>query len=217
MPKRVKGEWVPSLPYTHRAFRPYAIALGELALAWNDLHVSLSLLFSTLLGAGNIGPSQAVWQNIASDRMQRNVLSALASELFDRYETSGTRSKDRRREEIKWLCDRATDLEDFRNDALHSPLWGLSKPEGPYIAPVTGLGHIRASKLLGTNLLIEFRLCRDAITSLRNYAMEVDQCLTKGGTWPKRPRLPSLRATKQSLLIQTRTAKGQPPPRPSRA
>jgi len=26
------------LPHTHPAFRPYVVALGELALAWNELH-----------------------------------------------------------------------------------------------------------------------------------------------------------------------------------
>lgn len=213
MAKRVQGEWVPSLPYTHRAFKPYAVALGELALAWNDLHVSLSILFCTLLGGGNIGPFQAIWQNITSDRMQRNVLSALASERLDSETPFTSGKKDKRYEDIKWLCDEITKIEDFRNDALHTPLWGLSKLEGPYIAPVTGLGHIRANKLLGTDLLTEFGLCRDAITNLRNYAMEIDQCLTKGGTWPKRPKLPTLRATKKNPLAVIRATRRRPPPR----
>jgi hypothetical protein len=38
MAKRVKGEWVASVPYTHKAFHPYSMAFGEIALAWNELH-----------------------------------------------------------------------------------------------------------------------------------------------------------------------------------
>jgi hypothetical protein len=42
--KRPSGEWAPSLPYTHPAFRPYVAALGQLTLAWNDLHLALQML-----------------------------------------------------------------------------------------------------------------------------------------------------------------------------
>ncbi len=187
--KRVHGEWAHSLPFTDKAFRPYALALGEIALAWNDLHVSLSFVFSTILGVGNfnnVGLSQAIWQQITSDRMQRNVLVAVAEEA-----TLAFASREQF-EDIRWLCDQATRLEDFRNDALHSPLWGVGKKERPYIAPVTGLGHLRATKLYGKDLLAGYRRCRDAITALRNYAMQIDECLQRrhSGNWPKRPKLP---------------------------
>ena len=178
---------MPSLPFTDGAFRPYALALGEIALAWNDLHVSLSFVFCGILSVGNFnfGPFQAVWQQITNDRMQRNALVAVAKEatlaLGSREQFEG----------IKWLCDQATALEDIRNDALHSPLWGVGKRERPYIAPVTGLGHPRATKLHGKDLLAEYRRCRDAITTLRNYAMQIDECLQRRhGGWPKRPKMP---------------------------
>ena len=181
--KRVHGEWAPSLAFTDKAFRPYALALGEIALAWNDLHVSLSFVFCSILAVGNFnfGPFQAIWQTITNDRMQRNVLVAVAKE-------AGLALSSREQfEDIKWLCDQATKLEDFRNDALHSPLWGTSTR----IAPVTGLGHPRATKLYGKDLLAEFRLCRESITTLRNYAMQIDECLQRRrGGWPKRPQMP---------------------------
>src|SRR5271165_2391266 len=76
--KRVHGEWAPSLPFTDRAFRPYALALGEIALAWNDLHVSLSFVFCGILSVGNFnfGPFQAVWQQITNDRGTRRLCRA---------------------------------------------------------------------------------------------------------------------------------------------
>jgi len=197
MARRIHGEWAPSLPYTDKAFRPYASALGEIALAWNDLHVALSLVFSSLLSIGNfnmgnIGTSQAIWQNITSDRMQRNVLVAVAAQS-DLALTSQEQYED-----IKWLCNQATSWEDFRNDALHSPLWGVPNEAGTIIGPVIGLGHIRANKLRNKNLLIEYRLCRDSVSELRNYAMRIDECLSKRQTiaWPKRPKMPKRKAPK---------------------
>jgi hypothetical protein len=171
--KRFHGEQDPSLPFTAKAFRPYALALGEIALAWNDLHVSLSFVFCDLLNVGSVGfaPFQAVWQNIINDRMQRSVLVGVAKE------SEIALSSREQFEDIKWLCDQATSLEEFRNNALHSPLLGVGTPEGPYIAPLTGLGHPRATKLYGKDLLAEYRFCRDSITTLRNYATQIDQCL----------------------------------------
>lgn len=222
MAKRARGEWAPSISYTNRAFRPYTIAIGELTLAWNDLHVSLSLLFCSLLGGGNVGPPMAIWHNISNDRMQRNMLSALAGEVLNDVTPfisgrNGRRYNDKRYEEIKWLCGEANNIEDFRNNALHSPLWGSNRVDGPYIAPLTSLGHIRANKLPGKDLLLEFRTYRDKITALRNYAAEIDQFLSKRGTWPKRPRWPPAPPTKgKSLPRQTRATRPQPPPQSSR-
>jgi hypothetical protein len=199
MAKRVHGEWAPSLPYTHKDFRPYASALGELALAWNDLHVALSFVFSSLLSIGNfamgnIGMSQAIWQNITSDRMQRNVLAAVAAES-DLALTS-----QKQRDDIKWLCDQATNWEEVRNNALHSPLWGVASAGVNTIGPVIGLGHIRANKLKGKDLLAEYRLCRDSVTVLRNFAMQIDDCLSKrqNGAWPNRPKMPKREVVSKS-------------------
>ena len=61
MGKRPRGEWAEGLPYTNKAFRPYVIALGQFNLAWNDLHVSLSLLFCTLMGGGFVNKFLAIW------------------------------------------------------------------------------------------------------------------------------------------------------------
>jgi hypothetical protein len=55
MAKRAQGVWAPSLPFTHKAFRPYVIALGQLALTWNDLHVTLAMLFCHVMGVPSLG------------------------------------------------------------------------------------------------------------------------------------------------------------------
>jgi len=185
--KRVHGEWAPSLPFTDKAFRPYAWPSERLPSRGTICTSRCRSCFESILSVGNfnMGPFQAIWQKITNDRMQRNVLVAVAKEATLAL-ASGAQFED-----IKWLCDQATNLEDFRNDALHSPLWGIGTQAGPDIAPVTGLGHPRATKLYGKDLLAEFRLCRDSITTLRNYAMQIDECLQRRhGVWPKRPKMP---------------------------
>ena len=49
MAERFQGEWAPSIKITDEAFEPLALALGQLTLAWNDLHLSLGLLFCIVM------------------------------------------------------------------------------------------------------------------------------------------------------------------------
>jgi hypothetical protein len=124
---------------------------------------------------------------LKSDRSQREILLAAAKSTF----VNGSGSQ-KRAEEIEWICKRADALEDSRNDALHSPLWAT--PRGPstsIVSPVVGLGHVRANKLLGKNLLTEFQWCRECSTLLRDYATELDFAVCRGRALPDRPKLPS--------------------------
>ena len=55
MAKRVRQHrgWSPrDVDYRTADFEPYALAIGRLALAWNNLHERLAAVFWTLLGAG---------------------------------------------------------------------------------------------------------------------------------------------------------------------
>jgi hypothetical protein len=186
MRKRPTGEWAPSVPVTHPAFRPYALALGQLALAWNDLHLSLEMLFCTVTGGGFVNPVLAIWNALKSDRSQREILLAAAKATL----INGGSQK--LAEEIEWICKRADALEDGRNDALHSPLWGAPRgPGAPVVSPAVGLGHVRANKLLGKNLLAEFRWCRESSILLRDYATKLDFAVCQGAPLPARPKLPA--------------------------
>jgi hypothetical protein len=188
MPKsrRPSGAWAPSISHTHRAFLPFATALGQLTLAWNDLHETLAMLFCSVMGGGFSNQYLAVWHSIPSDRTQRNALvAAVEAGLIEGGHPQLL-------EDVKWIRARAEELEEARNNALHSPLWG-TPPMGkapPIIRPAIGLGHIRANKLAGKDLLAEYRYCRDATTVVRNFAIEIDKVMSKGGEWPKQPKLP---------------------------
>jgi hypothetical protein len=160
MGKRVQGQWAPSVSYTHKAFRPYALALGQLTLAWNDLHQSLAMLFCSVMGGGFVSPYLSIWHALKSDRAQREILMAAMQAQFLNGGSEQLHS------EIVWICKRADVLEEERNNALHSPLWGADYRGGAplKVVPVVGLGHVRANKLLGKNLLTEFRWCRTCST-----------------------------------------------------
>jgi hypothetical protein len=94
---------------------------------------------------------------------------------------------------IKWICGQANELEELRNNALHSPLIA----HGQQVAPMSGLGHVRAAKLQSkSDLLAEFRWCRDAATRLTEYIRSIDESLTNGMPLPDRLRLPPRTATK---------------------
>jgi hypothetical protein len=186
MTKRPSGEWADSAPFTNKAFHPYSMALGQFALAWNDLHVALAALFCTVMGGGFVGPAVAIWHEIKSDRTQRDVLSGSAkAKSLNGFPKNVA-------QEIEWICKRADTIEDDRNNAVHSPLWCISEKDGKIvIKPVDGLGSARAKKLIGKDILKEFRWGRDASTILRDYAINLDFSFCRGKPLPDRPKLPN--------------------------
>jgi hypothetical protein len=89
--------------YASDEFKPYVTALGQLALAWNDLQESLAGLFMTLV---NPPPKEGdfvtytplwVWASIKSDRSQREMLKA----AINHSPTNWNRC--RMTEDLNWL------------------------------------------------------------------------------------------------------------------
>jgi hypothetical protein len=140
MGKRPSGEWAPSVSVTHPIFRPYAIALGQLALAWNDLHLALAMLFCTVMGGGFVNQFLDIWNTLKSDRSQREILLAAAKLTF----VNGGGSQ-KLAEEIEWICKRADALEDSRNDALHRrcgrPREAPVRPSFPLLSALATCGR----------------------------------------------------------------------------
>jgi hypothetical protein len=189
-----------SQQYTAAEFRPYVAALGQLTLAWNDLQESLAALFwTTMLYSPPLAGDFVnytplwVWHSIKSDRSQREMLKA----AIDHSHTAWKRPSFVN--DGKWLLDRAGELEDARNDAIHSPLFSVDKSlygmaAGPEkVAQAYWLFNPRAKKLAKRdNLLRELRYCRDAAITLSDYAREIDRALINPSRpWPKKPLQPS--------------------------
>jgi hypothetical protein len=107
--------WPPPFEETREAFETYVAAVGKVAYAWNYLHEQLGLLFAVVSGAKR-EVALAIWYSTKSDRAQREMLQAAADA------TNSERSKQlpRASDALKWLLDRANELAEARNDAVHA-------------------------------------------------------------------------------------------------
>jgi hypothetical protein len=172
-----------NLDFRSETFQPYAKALGELTLAWNDFHMALSSVFWAASKIPNKMTPQAMWNAIKSDRAQRDMLEALID-----LRVLGHNLPTNIRCEIKWVLHEARKLEDTRNDALHSPL--LSE-KGTVFAWYQ-LGHARAEKLANKDLLKVFGWFYDTVIILRQYTELLSDAIGQPNEpLPKRPSLPN--------------------------
>ncbi len=183
------------------AFDQYALAIGRLSLAWNDLNERLASLFGALMGGELAKRPIAVWNSANFDRARREMIKAAAFAASPNELSEFPNMVD----EIKWLCDRVNDFENLRNDAIHSPLLlhitskGLSsdgiaffaeKVMDERVAPNDLRDNTRASRLIGKDLLLEFAWCYESVIVLRDYAVSINNGL-KRAPWPNRPPLPA--------------------------
>jgi len=188
--------------YTEIQYRPYALAIGQANLAWNDLHLCLCSLF----GLSNGGNSHvfentlaAIWHSSGNDRTCRNMLRATVltpgMEATVRFPSLP--------ESLGWLLGRADSLEDARNDLIHSPftrydpVWLLSDDlvEPPLrVQPAKFTGHVRAKKLAkNADVLRAIRLFREETLVLRDFALHLvsSMMFPEHFPWPEIPQLPN--------------------------
>ena len=171
-----------NLDFRTETFQPYAKALGEVALAWNDFNMVLSSVFGTVLKIPNLMVGDAIWHSLKSDRAQRDILRAVIN-----LEVLGHDIPKNIRCEFKWVLDKADSLEEARNNALHSP---LLSDQGSVFA-WHQLGHQRAKKLADKDLLKEFGWLYDTAIILRQYVELLEDALRHSEPLPKRPLLPT--------------------------
>jgi hypothetical protein len=198
----------PNPKFTEHPFRPYATAIGQAALAWNDLSEEMGLLFLTLMGAArDTDPRKAtqvmrVWQITKNDRTKRGMLK----EAVETMGTPWTERYPKALEDIKWLIGQSESLEDRRNDVVHAPLQLVTdrsrvagaRDRKALISLTRVVVHdwflnYRAGKLANKELLSEIRWCRDQAVSLRDFTSTIDSTLRFGRAlpqWPRRPQPP---------------------------
>jgi hypothetical protein len=198
----------PRMRFTSPEYRPYATALGQIALAWNGLHERLAFFFCGLMGGGNVAHYYAVWYAVKNDRSQRDMLMAAA-----KADVSGLSSYfPTLIDDITWVWKKCNDVEDARNDALHSPLISLHGE----VHPNSYMGHFRAGKLAKKgDLMAELRWCRVASTVLSDYVYELDRSTTDiSRPWPDRPKWPTREDTKRKKPRRRGVPKARSPPPP---
>lgn len=184
--------------FTEEKFTPYALAMGQANLAWNDLHEHMGRLFAVVLVTvgEDRGQGLAVWQVIKVDRAKRDCLEVAVKQL------PPMEPWPRLNEDVLWLCDRVNSLEEDRNNIVHGPLL-LEVGEEAFTQKLSGAelrkkgnvsphilgGNTRASKMTGKNLLTEYRRVRDRAAALRTFAARMDDALNRPELpWPARPK-----------------------------
>jgi len=104
--------------YTAKKFRPYALAIGEATLSWNDLHVELGMLFLTVSGGGSANYFFEIWNSLRNDGAKRDILMAAA-----KVSLNPTLERDQRAfEGVKWIVQRVGELVSDRNTVAHASL-----------------------------------------------------------------------------------------------
>jgi hypothetical protein len=145
------------------------IAIGQVALAWNDLQENNGKLFSMVAGIETIGDSGmilTIWHSLDSDRAQRKLLAVAADRMFASSNITEKITK------IQNGFFAETDkLSDARNDVIHSPLMSLTNAEDKTNIDIRvgSLIHPRAKKLSKKDILPEMRRCRDRAILLHSF------------------------------------------------
>jgi hypothetical protein len=208
----MSASWRRRSRFQSKKFRPYALAIGQMNLAWNDLHEEIGLLFQKMMldsptHVSAPGRLRMAWGIISSDRQKRLLVEKLADWM----------SQERREqlpalaEDLKFLTKRAQSLEDKRNDVIHAPIdvqrnalvsMGLSggRYGEIYAAALNTRGRSLAGPTRRTDhqLLAVIRLYRDYATALAEYAKAIRYAWIareagRRRAWPRRPPVPQLR------------------------
>jgi hypothetical protein len=212
--------------YASRAYAPYALAIGQAALAFNHFHDVLGVAFFGINQSPVSGLSQciAIWQAAQLDRPKRQLFRAALLHL----EPISEKRRPLLRSEFEWLLNQADELEDVRNNAVHAPLMQYERelewPDDTSRIPGTVYPNIhlqnpRAKRLAKKDLLSEYRWCRDVAQVLALYSYDLVRAYAhKEIVWPNRPRLPTrkMRSGRRDQRRQSAAKRRSPRPRSSR-
>jgi hypothetical protein len=191
-------QWRDADRFTSNLFRPYAEAIGQVALAWNHLHETLGTIFLEVAFEGSLKAEDA-WQSLIVDRAKREMLKA----VLDGMTAHNFPELPRLRDELVWIIEQTNAAEDGRNNAIHTPLVSHDHPVWREIKPIPGIssythhGNRRAKKLDEKDVLSEYRYYRDKLITLQRHAERL-LYWQRGSPWPKRPKLPSRKIRKKA-------------------
>ncbi len=207
-------KWASKPRFSEPPFDPYTKAIGQLLLAWNDLHERLASLFVMAMGGGWINRPLAVWHKTRMDIAKRELLRAAINHLTD----AETSKRPKLVEEITWILDNAKKLEDLRDDSAHGPLSvgymsasildfenilsnsNILSGMRAFVGPNTILQNPRAVTISKrpTDLLQDFRYAKERVLILRDYAIAIDAAWgNERLPWPDRPPLPDRSSIRQ--------------------
>lgn len=174
-----------------RHLEPYAVEIGLLTLAWNDLHDHLGQIFwGAITPQGGI--SVAIWNKLSNDRTQRDLLRT----AIEAGALLGRPNADRAIADALWLIKKVDSLAEGRNNAIHAPLTTLTdiRDGTTTVAPQDHFGNRRAKNLAAkTDLLAELGWYRECAEILSDFSVDLTACISfpgAGWPWPDTPSLP---------------------------
>jgi hypothetical protein len=200
----------------HRlAMERRASLIGEVALAWNELHQAFGYVFSVLLKRPDhplIG--QALWTALTADSAQRDMLRAAIE-----WDSTPLRHQDKKR--LLWTLKQAQGLAVFRNDAVHGlPTFTISASGvSTGFSPANPFGRWVRQHEYQLDPMHVLTVLQHDLRKLEAYvisgwrALHPIEIVDQPQAWPRRP---SLRLLQLLSAEQTRIAKERPAPKPRR-
>jgi hypothetical protein len=173
--------------------QPYAIEIGELSLAWNRLHDHFGQIFWAALGPDKGSVAFAIWNRLANDRTQRDILKVAVEAGGILQGSDGRRGTD----DTLWLIKEANTLAELRNNAIHAPMTTLTNVATGItrVAPQDFYGNPRAKRLAAKpELLGELAWYRACAECLDEFSVSLSTCIAfpaANWPWPDRPKLPA--------------------------
>jgi hypothetical protein len=170
-----------------QAFEKYCVAVGKVCHAWNYFHEKLGQLFDRFSPVDS-PTALRMWYSKFQDRWQRN-------ELRNAVDAVGSWPNSTAKDDVIWLLDRADELAEDRNNAIHAPCSlyvGGREDGGSVMGPAFFNGHPRARNLLGKKIIAEFEWCEQYTECLTRFSMQIETAFAFPGKypWPHRPTIP---------------------------
>jgi len=207
--KRKLSRRVPKL--IQSSARKHARQIGEIALAWNALQDALFVLFWAIATENryeDYHKAHAIWHTLQSDRLQRELLMAVAN--------ANLNLPKRLVGHLKWVVERTAKLSEFRNDAIHTPVRFVPLTSGQAI-PIPAEISARkqaVERLRQTPTAQTWRRVRGDLIVLADFCNAIYGHIVVSGlstTWPDRPRLLTItskaRKRRKSILRERKLSK----------
>lgn len=169
--------------YADKKFDSLALSIGRLTLAWNSLHLELFVIFASISGYSNRLIPGSIWHAINSDRAQREILKDLT-----KLEALGFDLSKEIRREINWVIDKTNNLENIRNDFIHTT-FAISEDK----AFTLHLGqHKRGLSFEGRDIQAEADWLFGRTSILSDYSTQITNAIRRPNEpLPERPLLPN--------------------------
>ena len=202
----------------HKAFVPYALEIGYLSQAWNQLHEQLCSIFCQIVSPENSNIASAIWQSVPSDRTQRKMLEVA-------YLAPGAINKEKHLwaiDDIRYLLKEAETLANQRNDAIHAPFRiGYSPFDKEFdVSPDVMQNNKRAWRFIKSNpetkdILAELVWYRSKANILYRFGLSIWFHLRQtAGSSPQRPQMPALGVSPSRPPPRRKNKPGSVPPQP---